>query len=137
MGLDTPGTEAGDPEEWRRMIDLNIMALLYTARAALPELRKTKGHLVLTGSMAGKVPAGVDLRGQQVVRAGLRGQHGAGNARVGRALHPDRAGHGRHALFRGTQARQAETRGYAEAVLFALTQPERASVSEVAVMPRN
>lgn len=37
-GLDTPGTENGDPEEWRKVIDLNIMALLYTARASLPEL---------------------------------------------------------------------------------------------------
>ena len=24
-GLDTPGTENGDPEEWRKLIDLNIM----------------------------------------------------------------------------------------------------------------
>ena len=53
-GLDTPGTEAGDPAEWRAMIDLNIMALLYTARVTLPELKKRKGHLVLTGSAAGK-----------------------------------------------------------------------------------
>ena len=53
-GLDTPGTVEGDPEEWRRMIDLNIMALLYTARVALPELKKRKGQLVLTGSAAGK-----------------------------------------------------------------------------------
>lgn len=53
-GLDTPGTVQGDPEEWRRMVDLNIMALLYTARVALPELKKRKGHLVLTGSAAGK-----------------------------------------------------------------------------------
>ncbi|WP_282025952.1 SDR family oxidoreductase [Limimaricola cinnabarinus] len=53
-GLDTPGTVEGDPEEWRRMIDLNIMALLYTARVALPELQKRRGQLVLTGSAAGK-----------------------------------------------------------------------------------
>ena len=53
-GLDTPGTENGDPAEWREMIDLNIMGLLYTARAGLPELRKTKGTLVLTGSAAGR-----------------------------------------------------------------------------------
>jgi len=53
-GLDTPGTENGDPEEWRQLVDLNIMGLLYTARATLPELRKTKGHLLLTGSAAGR-----------------------------------------------------------------------------------
>jgi NADP-dependent 3-hydroxy acid dehydrogenase YdfG len=53
-GLDKPGTEKGDPEEWRRLIDLNVMGVLYTARAALPELRKTKGHLLMTGSAAGR-----------------------------------------------------------------------------------
>lgn len=53
-GLDTPGTEAGDPDEWRQLVDLNIMGVLYTARATLPELRKTKGQLLLTGSKAGR-----------------------------------------------------------------------------------
>ena len=54
MGLSKPGTEAGDPEEWRRLIDLNVMGVLYTARSALPHLRRTKGQLVLTGSAAGR-----------------------------------------------------------------------------------
>jgi NADP-dependent 3-hydroxy acid dehydrogenase YdfG len=53
-GISKPGTEQGDPEEWKRLIDLNIMGLLYTTRAVLPELKKTKGSLVLTGSVAGK-----------------------------------------------------------------------------------
>ncbi len=54
MGLQTPGTAEGDPEEWRRLIDVNIMGVLYTARAAMPQLKRTKGHLVLTGSAAGR-----------------------------------------------------------------------------------
>ena len=54
LGLDTPGTVEGDPEEWRNMIDVNIMGLLYTARVAIPHLKQTKGHLVLTGSAAGR-----------------------------------------------------------------------------------
>ena len=53
-GLDTPGTEAGDPEEWRIMIDINVMGVLYTARACLPHLRRTRGHLIITGSAAGR-----------------------------------------------------------------------------------
>lgn len=53
-GIDTPGTVAGNPAEWRQLIDLNIMGLLYTARVSLPELQKTKGTLVLTGSTAGR-----------------------------------------------------------------------------------
>lgn len=54
-GLDTPGTENGDLDSWRQMIDINIMGLLYTARAALPHLRESRGHLVLTGSAAGRM----------------------------------------------------------------------------------
>ncbi len=54
LGLDTPGTAEGDPEEWRTMIDVNIMGLLYTARAAIPHLKASKGHLVMTGSAAGR-----------------------------------------------------------------------------------
>jgi len=53
-GLDTPGTEAGDPEEWRSLVDLNIMGLLYTAKAAIPHLKPNKGSIVLTGSAAGR-----------------------------------------------------------------------------------
>lgn len=53
-GLDTPGTVEGDPEEWRSLIDVNIFGVLYTARAVLPELEKTRGTLVLTGSAAGR-----------------------------------------------------------------------------------
>ncbi len=53
-GLDTPGTEAGDPAEWKAMIDANILGLLYTVKAALPHLKSTRGHMVLTGSAAGR-----------------------------------------------------------------------------------
>ncbi|MFQ6547827.1 SDR family oxidoreductase [Aestuariibius sp. 2305UL40-4] len=53
-GLDKPGTVEGDPEEWHQMIHINIMAALFTARVAIPELKKTKGHILFTGSAAGR-----------------------------------------------------------------------------------
>lgn len=53
-GISKPGTEDGDPEEWRSMIDINILGVLWTAKAALPHLRKTKGHFLVTGSIAGR-----------------------------------------------------------------------------------
>jgi len=53
-GLNAAGTENGDPNEWREMIDLNINALLYTAKLTLPHLKKTTGHFVMTGSAAGR-----------------------------------------------------------------------------------
>ena len=54
-GLSKPGTEAGDLDDIRGMIDLNVMGVVLTARALLPHLRKTRGTLVLTGSAAGLV----------------------------------------------------------------------------------
>ncbi|WP_120078386.1 SDR family oxidoreductase [Aurantiacibacter odishensis] len=53
-GVDNPGVENGDPAEWHDMIHLNILAVLYTAHATLPHLRKTKGMFVVTGSKAGR-----------------------------------------------------------------------------------
>lgn len=53
-GLSVAGTEAGDPDEWRRMVDVNILGVLHTARATLPHLRKTTGHFLVTGSAAGR-----------------------------------------------------------------------------------
>lgn len=53
-GARRPGVGTGDPEDWRGMVDLNIMGVLLTAHATMPELRKRRGTLVLTGSGAGR-----------------------------------------------------------------------------------
>lgn len=54
IGLSTPGTENGDPDEWDALIDINVKALLWTAKLTLPHLRKTQGHFILTSSAAGR-----------------------------------------------------------------------------------
>ena len=54
-GVSTPGTEEGDAEEWKQMVDVNINGLLYTAKLTLPHLRKTTGHFLMTGSAAGRI----------------------------------------------------------------------------------
>ncbi|HCI78390.1 MAG TPA: short-chain dehydrogenase [Ktedonobacter sp.] len=43
------------PDDWRDMILTNVYGTAITARTTLPELVKTKGHLFITGSVAGKV----------------------------------------------------------------------------------
>lgn len=54
MGLSAAGTDAGDPGEWEQMIRLNILGVLWTVKAAMPFLKERKGHLLLTGSAAGR-----------------------------------------------------------------------------------
>ncbi|MBP2337946.1 NADP-dependent 3-hydroxy acid dehydrogenase YdfG [Saccharothrix coeruleofusca] len=48
-------TEEGDPPpRWADMVLTNVCGPAYTARAALPALIRSGGHLVLTGSAAGR-----------------------------------------------------------------------------------
>ncbi|TVQ05260.1 MAG: SDR family oxidoreductase [Roseinatronobacter sp.] len=136
MGVETPGTEAGDPDEWRQMIDLNIMALLYTTRAALPELRKTKGQLVLTGSVAGKVHIAGSIYG-----ATKWFVHGY----AGNMAQEMREWGGRCTLiapgmvdtpfFSEPKPDKLQAEDIANAVVFALSQPPRAAIPEIVVMP--
>ena len=49
------GFEASDPETWREMVLTNVYGAALTIRAALPALRASRGHLLLTGSVAGRV----------------------------------------------------------------------------------
>ncbi|MGO4998614.1 SDR family oxidoreductase [Oceanisphaera sp. W20_SRM_FM3] len=53
-GVNTPGIELGEPDEWKTMLDVNINALLFTAKASLPSLKATQGHFIITSSIAGK-----------------------------------------------------------------------------------
>jgi NADP-dependent 3-hydroxy acid dehydrogenase YdfG len=53
-GSAAPGVEGGDPEDWRRMMEVNAIGALMTAKAALPELRRSRGHFLFTGSNAGR-----------------------------------------------------------------------------------
>jgi NADP-dependent 3-hydroxy acid dehydrogenase YdfG len=54
MGLSATGTDNGDPEEWEQMIGVNVLGVLWTVMAAMPHLKDRAGHLLLTGSAAGR-----------------------------------------------------------------------------------
>ena len=48
------GFENGTPEEWKEMVLTNVYGCALTIRATMPALRDAKGHLLLTGSVAGR-----------------------------------------------------------------------------------
>ena len=54
-GVNQPGTENGDPDEWRQMLEVNILGMLWTAKLTLPHLHDCKGHFIMTGSQAGRI----------------------------------------------------------------------------------
>jgi len=43
-----------DPEHWRAMVLTNVYGAALTIRASVPALRESRGHLLLTGSVAGR-----------------------------------------------------------------------------------
>ena len=53
-GVSAAGTENGDAEEWDNMVDINIKALLWSAKLAMPHLKKNQGQFILTSSAAGR-----------------------------------------------------------------------------------
>ncbi|MEQ9258701.1 MAG: SDR family oxidoreductase [Roseovarius sp.] len=135
-GVSKPGTEGGDPEEWRKVVDLNVMGVLYTARAALPELRKTRGHLVLTGSAAGRR----HIKGS-IYSATKWFVHGyAGNMSEemrdwGGRCTVISPGMVDTPFFDEAKPDKLQPEDVAGAVMFALGQDPRAEVREIHVMP--
>lgn len=53
-GGEPGGFSGADPEIWKDMILTNILGVGITLQVCLPELRKTRGHLLITGSAAGR-----------------------------------------------------------------------------------
>jgi NADP-dependent 3-hydroxy acid dehydrogenase YdfG len=49
------GTGTDDPVEWRDMVLTNVYGTALTARAVLPALRESTGHLVIMGSVIGRI----------------------------------------------------------------------------------
>ncbi len=135
-GLSKPGTEAGDPAEWRRMIDLNIMAVLYTARVCLPELRKTQGHLVMTGSAAGRdYIAGSIYGATKWFVQGYAGNMSREMREWGGRCTVITPGMVDTAFFDEPKPEKLHPEDIAGAVMFALGQDPRADVREIHVMP--
>jgi NADP-dependent 3-hydroxy acid dehydrogenase YdfG len=48
------GFLASTPEHWREMVLTNVYGAALTIRATMPALQESRGHLLLTGSVAGR-----------------------------------------------------------------------------------
>lgn len=138
MGVEKPGIENGDPDAWHDMIHVNILAVLYAAHEAIPHLKKTKGHFVVTGSKAGR-----DNMKGSVYSATKWFVHGFGENLAeemrewgGRAtiIAP---GMVNTAFFDEEKPDKIQPEDVAEAVVFALSQPRTAAVREIYIMPND
>ena len=138
MGVSTAGTEKGDPDEWSTMIDINIKALLWSAKLTLPHLRKTTGHFILTSSAAGRKPIGGSIYGATKWFAYGFGQNLAEemsewNGRC-TTIAP---GMVNTPFFDEAKPDKLDPQDVADAVLFAIEANQRNSVREIYLMPTN
>jgi NADP-dependent 3-hydroxy acid dehydrogenase YdfG len=136
LGVAGGGAETGDLYGWRQMVDVNVWGLLVTVRLALPELRKTKGHMLLTGSRAART----ELSGS-VYGATKHFVHGF----AANLLAEMREWGGRCTViapgmvdtpfFDAPKPEGLRAEDVARAVVYALDQPPRVAVGEVYLMP--
>ncbi len=124
-------------EHWRDMVLTNVYGAALTIRAALPALTETKGHLLLTGSVAGRraIPGSLYSSTKHAVHAM------AESAR----LELDGSGIRVTVIAPGMVDTQffekvpldapLQPDDIARAVLFALSQPPHVDVNEILVRP--
>ena len=124
------------PEHWRDMVLTNVLGAAYTARAAIPALRESTGHLLLTSSVVGRrVPPGsLYSCTKHAVTA------------MGEALRQDLDGTGVRVtliepgavdtpFFDRPPANALAPDDIARAVLYALSQPPHVDVNEILIRP--
>jgi NADP-dependent 3-hydroxy acid dehydrogenase YdfG len=146
------GPIAGAPtEEWRRMIDVNLLGLLYCTHAALPVmLEGGRGDIVNVSSVAGRIArAGSGVYnmtkwGVGAFSEALRQEVTAQGIRVTivepGAVATELSGHNRPEIremisknFAGVTPLEADD--IARAIVYSLSQPPNVSINEVLVRP--
>lgn len=153
-GLMLLGPVAGAPtEQWRQMIDVNLLGLLYCTHAALPIMGTNgSGDIVNVSSVAGRIAmmgSGVyNMTKWGVVgfSEALRQECARAHVRV-TAIEPgwvdtELQGHNEHpavveAMEKGIRAidKILEPADIARAIAFAVTQPEHVSINEMLIRP--
>lgn len=143
--------EAADTGDWRRMMELNVLGLMYVTHAALPHLVATRGDLVNVSSVAGRVArrgAGgynASKWGVCAFSESLRQEMSPRGVRV-TVIEPgvvatELADHITHAETRRTtkewiaSMRPLRAEDVAGAVLFAVSQPPHVSINEILLRP--
>jgi len=136
MGLDTPGVAEGDPEEWQAMMDLNVMGVLWTVKATYEALKEAKGHLILTGSVAGQIhlPGSVYGASKWFVH-GFGGNMSEEMREWGGRCTVIASGMVDTPFFEQPKPDKLKPEDVAQTVIFALEQPKRADVRNLTIMP--
>jgi NADP-dependent 3-hydroxy acid dehydrogenase YdfG len=133
----TRGFLKESPEQWRAMVLTNVYGTALTIRATMPALKESRGHLVLTSSVAGRraLPGSLYSATKWAVTAmgeAARQELNETGVRV-TLIEPGMVDTPFFSAGAGEGALHAED--VARAVMFALDQPPHVDVNEVLIRP--
>ena len=130
------GFEKGTPEEWKAMVLTNVYGCALTIRATMAALRDSKGHLVLTGSVAGRRALQGSLYSATkwaVTAMGEAARQELDDTRVRVTL--IEPGMVDTDFFDNPVSEGLQADDVARAVLYAVSQPPHVDVNEILVRP--
>lgn len=143
--------EGADTQDWRRMVETNVLGLMYVTHAALPHLLERGGDVVQVSSVAGRVAragSGVYNASKFAVGAfseSLRQEVTTRGVRVTLvepgAVATELQSHITHADTKAgiekwiAGMRPLQSDDIARAVVYAVTQPAHVSVNELTIRP--
>jgi NADP-dependent 3-hydroxy acid dehydrogenase YdfG len=132
----TRGFTEESPEHWRSMVLTNVLGVAYTIRATIDALRESRGHLVLTSSVAGRRPLSGSLYSatKHAVTAmgeALRQELNDSGVRV-TVIEPGMVD---TPFFDNRPEGALDPDDIARAVLFAVSQPPHVDVNEMLIRP--
>jgi NADP-dependent 3-hydroxy acid dehydrogenase YdfG len=124
------------PEHWRSMVLTNVYGAALTIRATIPALRESRGHLLLTGSVAGRraLPGSLYSATKWAVTAmgeSARQELNETGVRV-TLIEPGMVD---TPFFSNRPNGALEADDIARAVMFAVSQPAHVDVNEILVRP--
>jgi NADP-dependent 3-hydroxy acid dehydrogenase YdfG len=124
------------PEHWRAMVLTNVYGTALTIRASLPALKQTRGHLLLTGSVAGRraLPGSLYSATKWAVTAmgeAARQELNETGVRV-TLVEPGMVD---TPFFSKRPTGALEPDDVARVVMFAVSQPQHVDVNEILVRP--
>ncbi|RFF29388.1 SDR family oxidoreductase [Wenzhouxiangella sediminis] len=130
------GFAGGSVDDWKEMVDVNILGAAYTLRASLDEVKKRKGHVLLTGSVAGRRTLAGSMYSAtkwavSAIGYGLRAELEGTGVRV-TLIEPGMVD---TPFFDKPVPDALEAADVARTVMFALSQPPHVDVHELMVLP--
>jgi NADP-dependent 3-hydroxy acid dehydrogenase YdfG len=124
------------PEHWRDMVLTNVLGAAYTIRAAIPALKDTAGHLLLTSSVAGRraIPGSLYSATKHAVTAMAEAARQELNG-TGIRVTSIEPGMVDTPFFEQTPEGALKPDDIARAVMYAISQPPHVDVNEILVRP--